>query len=188
MNLRFFRIQAGQLTDRTKQRRMSVKLFVPYDFVVPLLWDETRFKLRVLQEDYAELDYDAVMTSAEHIRGVFGPGNEWPSETMTIDQNRADLSKHRAEFEARQAFAYTVLSPEENTCLGCVYIYPAHRPDYDAAVFIWTRASEKLSGFDELLYDSMQKWIRERWPFITVAYPGRAIGWRDWIGLATKNE
>ncbi len=165
-----------------------MKKFVPDEFVIPLFLDDVRFKLRVLQEDYVEMDYEAVMNSIDHISSVFGPGNKWPSEDMTIEQNRADLAKHRAEFEARQSFAYTVLSPKEDVCIGCVYICPAPRLDYDAAVYIWTRASEKESDLDKILYDSVKKWIQEKWPFVTIAFPGREVGWREWIGHASIDE
>ena len=156
--------------------------FVPVEYEVPDGLDTARFVLRMLSVDIAERDYDAVMTSVEHIRGVFGPLDRWPSPDMTLDQNRADLARHQADFLARRSFAYTVLTPDHNKCLGCVYISPSPNRAYDAAAFMWVRASEKATGLDALLFSSVQRWLQECWPFRKVAFPGRDIPWAKWFG------
>ena len=60
---------------------------------------------------------------------------------MTLDENRADLERHAADFESRKGFAYTVLSPGGDVT-GCVYIYPVRTEGVDAQVLSWVRASE----------------------------------------------
>lgn len=78
--------------------------------------------------EHTPLDYAAVMSSAEHIRQTLQWGN-WLPPDMTEDGNRAALQNHWAEFKNRKAYAYTVLSPDKDSCLGCVYLYPASSSD-----------------------------------------------------------
>jgi hypothetical protein len=37
------------------------------------------------------------------------------------------------------------------------------------------RASELGTGLEAELYDSVRRWLEERWPFRRVAYPGREL-------------
>jgi hypothetical protein len=48
--------------------------------------------------------------------------NGWPRPDFSLADNTADLANHYAEFERREAYAYSVLSPDG--CIGCVYIEP----------------------------------------------------------------
>ena len=51
----------------------------------------------------------------------------------------------------------------------------AKKAGYDAEVWLWVRASELGTGLEAELYDSVRRWIEERWPFRRVAYPGREL-------------
>ncbi len=84
------------------------------------------------------------------------------------------------EFETRSSFAYTVMNPDENECLGCVYIYPTEKPGFDAKVYAWVRKSEFDKGLDSILFNTVKQWIAREWPFKNVAYPGREIDWATW--------
>jgi hypothetical protein len=57
--------------------------------------------------------------------------------------------------------------------LGCVYIFPTDKPDYEAEVYMWVRKSAYDEGLDPVLFETVKKWIEEKWPFKKVAYPGR---------------
>ena len=85
----------------------------------------------MLTVDDVVKDYDAVMTSVDHLRGVFGPQSDWPAEDLTLEQDLIDLGWHQKEFQIRRSFAYTVMNLSETTCLGCVYINPARNRGYD---------------------------------------------------------
>lgn len=156
-----------------------VKEFVPKDFEVPEVLETDRFRLRMLTVNDVAKDYDAVMTSIEHLHDAnpFGPDNKWPPNELTLEQDLIDLGWHQKEFQIRNMFAYTVMSLDEKKCLGCVYVYPSDNPDYDAICVMWVRQSEVENGLDEILFSSVKKWIEDRWPFNRVAYPGRDIGW-----------
>ena len=47
---------------------------------------------------------------------------------MSAEANLADLERHADEFERRVAFAYTVLRPESDDVIGCLYLNPGPRP------------------------------------------------------------
>lgn len=153
---------------------------VPDDFVVPESFEARDYRLNVLTPTVAELDYDAVMSSREHLRTVFSAHDQWPENDLTLARNFDDLRKHEAEFHAREAFAYTVLTPNADLCLGCVYIYPSTVADYDCEVYCWVRAS--ALQLDKTLHDDMRRWLKSHWPFERPAFPGREISWAQWFG------
>lgn len=156
--------------------------FVPEDFAVPdtLVTDE--FRLRMLTVNDVVKDFDAVVSSAGHLKSL-SPANTWP-DGLTLEQNLIDLGWHQKEFQRRRSFAYTVVSPSESVVLGCVYIYPSYRRDYDAEVYLWTRQSELAGGLEERLYRAVREWVASDWPFRRVAYPGRSVTWEQWHALS----
>ena len=85
------------------------------------------FRIRNLTINDVVKDYDAVMSSIEHLRGVLGPSRVWPSADLTFEQDLIDLGWHQKEFQIRSSFTYTVMSLDESKCLGCVYIYPSEK-------------------------------------------------------------
>ncbi len=96
--------------------------------------------------------------------------SDWPN-TMSLAGNRADLERHAADFAARQGFTYTVLAPDRETVIGCVYIYPSDDADRDAAVRSWVRAADR--DLDAELYGAVTRWLEESWPFRRVEYAPR---------------
>lgn len=73
----------------------------------------------------------------------------------------------------RSSFAYTVMDLNENKCLGCLYIFPTNKEKIDTEVYMWVRTSEFKKGLDKILFETVQKWIKQKWPFNNVIYPGR---------------
>ncbi len=153
--------------------------FVPDDFHIPAVLETDQLRLRMLSVDDLEKDYDAVMTSIEHLHIMF-PYDPWPDENMTLEEDLEDLEWHQKEFETRSSFAYTVMNPDESECLGCVYIYPTEKPGFDAKVYVWVRKSEFDKGLDSILFNTVKQWVAREWPFKNVAYPGREIDWATW--------
>ena len=149
--------------------------FVSPDFQVPAVLETADFRIRPLRISDVVKDYDAVMTSADHLQGVFGPRSRWP-RGLTFEQDLIDLGWHHKEFQRRRSFAYTVISLDEAECLGCLYIDPTRLSGHDAEVFCWVRAS-RAADLDAKLYDTVRSWLATAWPFKSVAYPGRAIPW-----------
>lgn len=157
------------------------KKFIPSDFVVPEILETATFKLRMLKLSDVVKDYDAVMSSVEHLlkSKPFGPTQKWPVG-LTIEQNLIDLGWHQKEFQMRSTFAYTVMNLDESTCLGCVYIEASPYSTFDVVVYLWARQSEIQNGLDELLYQTVKSWIDKVWPLKKVGYPGRSISWEEW--------
>lgn len=158
--------------------------FVPRDFQVPPRLETAEFRLRMLTIHDVVKDFDAVITSVDHLKTIW-PGGKWP-EGLTLEQNLIDLGWHQKEFQTRRSFAYTVVSLSEQTVLGCVYIVPSRKKGYDAAVYLWARQSELANGLEERLYEAVQKWVSKGWPFEKAAFPGRGIDWDRWSQIADE--
>ncbi|MCK5177525.1 MAG: GNAT family N-acetyltransferase [Candidatus Aenigmarchaeota archaeon] len=157
------------------------KKFIPIDFKIPEILETDRFRLRMLRVNDVDKDYDAVMTSMEHLQKTkpFGPTYKWPTKDLTFEQDLIDLGWHQKEFQQKSSFAFTVMNLDETECLGCMYIYPSDNPNYDAIIMMWVRQSEIANGLDEILFSTVKKWIKDKWSFNKVAYPGRAICWDE---------
>ena len=155
------------------------KKFIPTAYVIPELLETDRFRLRMLTVKDVKLDYDAVMTSIEHLQKTkpFGPNHKWPAKDLSFEQDLIDLGWHQKEFQKKSSFAFTVMSLDETECLGCLYIYPSDNPNYDVIIIMWVRQSEIPNGLDKILFSNVKKWIQEKWPFEKVAYPGREVNW-----------
>lgn len=157
------------------------KKFIPTDFKIPEVFETDRFRLRMLTVNDVKLDYDAVMTSIEHLQKTkpFGPNHKWPTKDLSYEQDLSDLGWHQKEFQKRSSFAFTLINLDETECLGCMYIYPSNNPNYDAIIMMWVRQSEVANGLDEILFSSVKKWIQNKWPFKKVAYPDRDVSWDE---------
>lgn len=158
---------------------------VPIDFKVPDKLETDKFCLRMLSVRDVVIDYDAVMSSIDHLQGVFGSRSKWPTKNLTLEQDLIDLGWHQKEYQKRTSFAYTVVSLDELMCLGCVYIFPPTKNGFDCEVYMWVRESAYKNGLDDDLYDSVKHWISEKWPFKKVAYPGRKISWDEWEKISS---
>ncbi|MFA7281861.1 MAG: hypothetical protein WC100_17390 [Sterolibacterium sp.] len=152
--------------------------FLPPEFQVPAVVETERFRMRSITIHDAFKDYDAVMSSREHLWSRFGVIWGWPSEDMTIEQNIVDLGWHQKEFQLRSSFDYAVMSLDEGRLLGCVYIDPPHQDGTDADVWYWARQSELATGLEAELESLLHRWLAQAWPFGTVTLNGvlRTIG------------
>src|SRR3712207_589978 len=133
--------------------------FLPHEFVVPELLETDRFRIRPLTIHDVVKDYDAVMTSREHLWSLFGDVWGWPSPDLTLEQDLIDLGWHQKEFQLRSSFDYAVMSPDESRLLGCVYIDPTTTAGYDAEVCFWARQSELASSLEDVLFHTVKAWI-----------------------------
>ena len=155
--------------------------FVPESFRVPPGLETREFRLRMLTVNDVVKDYDAVITSAAHLKRVAG-GGTWP-DGLTLEGNLIDLGWHQKEFARRTSFAYTVVSPDESRVLGCVYVNPTRKRGYDASVTLWARQSELANGLEDRLAAAVKQWLAKEWPFESVAYPGRDVDWTTYRQL-----
>ncbi|MCB0892816.1 MAG: hypothetical protein KDB51_13520, partial [Propionibacteriaceae bacterium] len=89
--------------------------FVPADFDPPRQRVTDHFRLEPLGPEHNEADLAAWSSSIAHIRSTPGyPDGDWPPEQgMTPERNLADLTRHRADFETRRGFTFTVVDPAD---------------------------------------------------------------------------
>jgi hypothetical protein len=140
--------------------------FVPNGFEPPLRLEAEAFVLEPLGPEHNESDYAAWTSSMEHIHA--SPGwaeSTWP-HAMTLDENRGDLERHARDFAERTGFTYTVLATDDESVIGCVYIYPVE--GHDARVLSWVRVDR--AELDGPLRDAVRAWLRDAWPFADVEY------------------
>ena len=157
------------------------RAFVPDDFAVPRELVTEDFRLEPLGQQHNAGDYEAWMSSIDHIRATPGfqhisaaPGfgvSTWPDPEMTLDENLADLRRHAEDFAQRAGFTYTVLARGSGRIIGCVYIYPSRGADGAAGVRSWVRADQ--ADLDVALHDAVAAWLNNAWPFTEIRYAPR---------------
>lgn len=154
--------------------------FVPADFNPPTLVRADRFQLVPLGPALAKVDFDAYMSSIEHLQKTFSRSTNWPHKDISSTDAMQDMQNEQARFKARKSFAYAVLTPDGSRELGSVYVSPSPDKSYDAIVRMWVTKAQYDAGFDAILYRWVANWIKTDWPFHAVAYPGRSIDWATW--------
>jgi len=143
------------------------------DLPVRLVTEE--FVLRPIVAADVELDYAAVMESKEYLRPWEQTG--WPADDFTLEDDREDVEMLERRHDARQAFTWTMMNPDETECWGCVYLMPpdarsyresrivpigdARWEDYGGLVNFWVRTSRLDSGVDERLLSAVRSWLAE---------------------------
>lgn len=145
--------------------------FVPADFQVPTSYKTEKYQLKPLGPDLAKHDYDAYMSSIEHLQKNFSNGGRWPNEKITMADAVKDVEGEIARFNARRSFTYAVLSVDGGKELGCVYISPSRKPGHDAAVRLWVTKAEFDKGLQPILLEDMKAWLGKSWPFKNVLWP-----------------
>lgn len=152
---------------------MTSDQFVPVDFDPPTSLATDRFRLEPLGPQHNQADHAAWTSSIEHIRSTPGYlGGNWPPPGgMSLEQNLSDLRRHADDFEQRTGFTFTVLDPDDNDVVGCVYLYPSASEAYDVTVRSWVRADR--ADLDVPLADAVGRWLATDWPWARVDRRGR---------------
>lgn len=147
--------------------------FIPDQFVVPERLETPDFIIRKLCYRDAKLDYAAVMSSIDIIRRT--RGGVWPTPDLDLENDQIDLAWHQREFENRTSFAYTVVSPDEKECFGCLYLYPPgyrseQSKEADVDVSFWVTQEAYNQGLYAKLYGVLDGWLQADWPFEKIVY------------------
>jgi RimJ/RimL family protein N-acetyltransferase len=146
------------------------------EFQPPGVFETDRVRMEPLGPRHVELDYAAFMGSREHLRRTLHWGS-WPRDDMTVEENREDLSRHEAEYEAREAYAYTVLSPDRSACVGCVYFNPesvdeGEEADPRAATMRYWVVEDRIErDLDKHVVRSFLYLVKTRFPIDRVDIP-----------------
>ena len=145
------------------------RAFVPDDFDVPRELVTGEFRLEPLGPQHNAGDYEAWMSSIDHIRATPGfEGWRWPDPEMTSEQNLGDLQRHADDFARRRGFTYTVLEGGSDRVIGCVYIYPSPADPGITEVRSWVTA--RRADLDSVLHETVDSWLAADWPFTNVRY------------------
>lgn len=156
-------------------------IFVPEGFQPPYQAKTENFIIRKLTVNEAQKDYIAVMSNKDRLRQVFCDDDDWPSDDMTLEENYQDLLEHQTEFENNEGFAYTILSTDEQVCLGCIYIYPFPHGVYDCRVFYWL--IKDADALDGALRQFIDGWLQKSFHLKHPAYPGRDMSHTEWKSI-----
>lgn len=142
---------------------------MPDDFDVPQTFVAPGFHLEPLGPEHNERDHEAWMSSIDHIRSTPGmEGGKWPLP-LTLEQNMDDMKMHADEFKKRTSFTYSIL--DDDTIIGCVYIYPDKTDRSDAEVRSWVRADR--AEMDKVVWETLNHWLLDSWPFRSIRYEPR---------------
>lgn len=155
-------------------------------FAVPTSATGPGFRLQPLGPDLVKIDFDAYMSSVEHLQQTFTRSPEWPHAGISDADALLDMQTEAGRFQRRESFAYSVLTPDGKRERGCVYVQPSPVPGYDAVILIWVTKAEYDAGFDRQLAAWAHRWIARKWPFRKVAWPGRDIPWAEWDALTGR--
>jgi hypothetical protein len=161
--------------------------FIPGDFDAPTLVDAGGFKLVPLGPDLVDVDFEAYMSSIEHLQRTFSRSTSWPREDISAADAMRDMETEQARFQNRQSFAYAVLTPDGSRERGSVYVSPSPSEAYDAVVRMWVTKADYDAGFDAELYEWVTNWVQTDWPFQNVAYPGRSVDWETWDAMVAAS-
>lgn len=169
-------VQQNPMTQAPKHN----SLWISPDSVPPPL-KTSRFVLEPLAEQHAELDFEALMSCRARLREELQWGR-WPPGDFTLELNRTDLRRHHGEFIRGEAFAYTVLSPDRATCLGCIYLERCHEID-GAQLAFWV--IDDVIDLEAELVTAVVQWVHTAWEINRVLIPLREANARG-IALALK--
>jgi len=169
-------------------------------FLPPTMLDTELLHLEPLAPRHTERDHAAFYPSRERLRVEMQWGG-WPRDGMSLEDNREDLARHWSEFEHREAYAYTVLTPDTETCVGCIYInpippqvaLPEGTPKPIATLTFWVTDEVLEEGYERHLLEHLFEWFEDEWPYEAVVLDipdvnSRGIALCEELGLASSDS
>jgi RimJ/RimL family protein N-acetyltransferase len=149
---------------------MAAERLVPADFAVPHPPPHASFEFEVLGPEHNASDLTAWTTSMAHIHASPGwSAGGWPDRVYTLEENRADLERHRDHHERGLDFAWTVLAPGSSEVIGCVYLKPDPTGRAHGEARSWVRADR--AALDRPLREHLAPWFERAWPFAVRCAP-----------------
>ncbi len=130
-----------------------------------------------------DIDYPAVLSSRERLWSLFGEPHGWPTETLTYEEDLADLVRHEADMAENRSFNYALLDQDENHLFGCVYLDPPERVGADADISFWVVDPLVDTPVPTRLETVVRQWIATAWPFTSPRIIGVDIPWQEWLRL-----
>jgi YVTN family beta-propeller protein len=147
--------------------------FVPDTFLAPGPPKVGGYVWNSLEPMILKPDYQALIDRV----GRTGPMNS------TLAEDYGELKRHVWEFQNNTAFAYGILTADKKLEVACVYINPSPKQGYDATVRFWVTTQGADAKLEPALEAAVREWVKAKWPFKKVAYPGRDISMSEWNAL-----
>ncbi|MHA2168780.1 MAG: hypothetical protein ACXAB7_02605 [Candidatus Kariarchaeaceae archaeon] len=157
--------------------------FHPKSSPIPRELRRKAFKIRQLLTTDVEKDYEAVMATQEkHLKNTEG---RWPKEGFSLNENLKDLERHQKMHGEEKEFTFTVMSPDESLCLGCIYINPLGKElkvkfqdrnwsmDHVAILYYWLRPDYSGGDYEQNFVDELVRWMKDDWDFSQVFFSGK---------------
>ena len=108
--------------------------FIPASFNPPTRIETPNFTLVPLSPAVVKVDFDAYMSSIEHLQKTFTRSTNWPHPGISDADAMLDMQTEEGRFKARKSFAFSVLTPDGSRERGSVYVSPSPVAGYDAIV------------------------------------------------------
>lgn len=166
--------------------------FLPNGFEVPSVTWNDMYRIRPLQVEDADIDYDCYMSCVDYLRdGGFiqppgAPYLDWPRLDQPRRWSTVLLGHAEYQLAAGEAIEYGIFNLDNTEEYGCLYVRRSGNLDYSCAVTFWIRESHQ-SLLDAELHTFAQEWIASAFPFSgPVGFPGRSISWSDWQQLRSR--
>ena len=161
---------------KSKKEQKVFGMDVHPDFVdveLPRSFHLPTFYMSRLSPECLEEDFEAVMSSASVLKGLFG--NEWP-EGLTKEDNQIDLAWHEREFTLGRSFSWIVRGNHNqdagdrkagnqdtsSSYLGCAYLFPEQGRRGTAKVVTWIRRLPNRTKVLEHLKHEFKIWLEEK--------------------------
>lgn len=164
----------------------KTKNWLPENFKIPELFEDDFIKLEFLTSKDADADYALIMEpeNRKHIQGCLtGYDDTWPTENFTYEQDFNELVEHEVYMKKNRGFSYKIIDKENNKYIGCFYILPTNKKDFNAKTYMWVDKKSFDEGKDGLIFNKLKLWVSDKWPFSQVGYPGRDISFEDWKNI-----
>jgi virginiamycin B lyase len=154
----------------------KMKLFVPDTFMAPRPPDVGKYIWHHLSPEILEQDYQFLVDAGRK------------PESIDKGEDYGELKRHQWEFQNMSAFAYGVLTPDEQKEVACVYVNPSKKAGYEAQVRVWIAKPGADPAFDKELDVAVRAWVKAKWPFTQVGFPGLDMTIEEWNRLPDKND
>lgn len=161
-------------------RGLTRSLRLPEGFVAPTELAYEDIRARAITRADLQEDVKGINASLDIILRTRGGG--WPTEPVTEDFNYVDIVWHELEFREGYSFTYAVYDVN-NRYLGCCYLVPVGRRTKmtedllknDVDVSWWVTEPAYDQGYYVKLYQALQHWVAEAFPFETPHYSNAEI-------------
>lgn len=137
-------------------------------YTPPQFLKTQRFCVFPTDPAYSAPDFEAVMASRAALR--IWSASEWPEDSFTLEENRADLQLHVDDNNDHSAYGYMIFNPERTVCYGSVYVNPL---DSLTSEYNWLDCEPDTGAFDARI----EFWTRSEYPEIEREITALLIDW-----------